>query len=281
MPTRPIATVLLLSALASGLAPRPAAAGEETDSAAAIAWETAYAAAVKKAQADERPLLLKFYTGWCPHCVRMDRTTWKDDKVAKLAESFVAAKVNADVEKVPVKRYHLTGYPTVIVAEPSGEEVLRLEGYKNAEVIAAYLQAYRGKEKEIAAAHAALRQDRRDAEAHLTLGRFYRDVGLHDRAEGAFKSALKAAEGGAWLEATTGAGECLVEKGEFKAAAKLLEPALERAGAAPPAALLLAVGRARAGLGRTEDARGAWNRVIAAHDGTPEADRARSLLAAL
>ena len=92
-----------------------------------IAWETSYAATIKAAADSGKPALMKFYTSWCPHCTRMEKTTWVDETVAGLAEEFVAGKINADVEKVPVKRYGLKGYPTVIVAEKGGEQVLRLE----------------------------------------------------------------------------------------------------------------------------------------------------------
>ena len=114
-----------------------------------IDWVGSYAKAIERGESEDKPIVFKFYTGWCPHCVRMDKTTWLDEGVAELCESFVSAKVNADVEKVPVKRYQLKGYPTVIIAEPGGDQVLRLEGYKNAKQVGAYLKTYLKNEDEI------------------------------------------------------------------------------------------------------------------------------------
>ena len=107
----------LLAASLALLVSLPATAGEGEEP---ISWETSYATTMKGSEESGKPSLMKFYTAWCPHCVRMDKTTWKDEKVVKLAESFVSGKINADVDKVPVKRYRLKGYPTVIVAERGG-----------------------------------------------------------------------------------------------------------------------------------------------------------------
>lgn len=246
-----------------------------------IAWVASYGEATKKAADAGKPLLFKFYTGWCPHCTRMDQTTWKDASLADTAKSFVAAKVNADVEKVPVNRYRLVGYPTVIVAEPGGEEILRLEGYKEAKVVQAFAKAYLEHAPAITAAHATLRTTKGDPGALCTLGDFYSTVGLAAEAADRYLDAAKKATGDMAIRARVGAGAALVRTKEYKAAAKALEPALAAAGAAPPAGLLLASGQAEAGLGDAAGARERFEKLIQLYPGAPEATAAREALAAL
>ena len=269
------------------LAPVPALAGKRSEdkvdksAPSTVEWQHSYSGAIKSAKKESKPLLFKFYTGWCPHCVRMDRTTWTDAKVGELAGSFIAAKVNADVEKVPVKRYGLTGYPTVVVAEPGGEEVFRLEGYKGAKAVATYLQTYLDNEDEIASAFGRLRERRNDPAALLALGRFYEKVGLRKSAVTRYEKAMKSAEGDQWLEACIGAGHCLWARKDFKAALKHVEKGLAQAGDSPPPRLLLTMGRLQAGLGRTQDARSWLGRVISEHAASPEAEEAREEIAKL
>jgi thioredoxin-like negative regulator of GroEL len=246
-----------------------------------IAWETSYAATIKTAKAGGKPILFKFYTGWCPHCVRMNKTTWMNEDIAKLSESFVAGKINADVDKVPVKRYRLSGYPTVIVAEPGGEQVLRLEGYKSAKVVAGYLKTYLKKQDEIHGAFATLRESKNDATAQLELGDFYRSVGLGKFAVKRYESVLKNGSGEQVASAAAGAGHCLAKKEEFKQALKMLEKGMSAAGDRPSADFMLAMARTHAGLGQASEAKSWFDRIVKEHGTSPEAKKARTELAAL
>jgi thioredoxin-like negative regulator of GroEL len=244
-----------------------------------ITWETSYSATIKGAADSGKPALMKFYTAWCPHCVRMDKTTWVDDSVAKLAESFVAGKINADVDKVPVKRYQLKGYPTVIVAEKGGEQVLRLEGYKSEKAVAAYLKAYLNNQEMIDSAFDRLRVDREDPSARLDLGSFYRKAGLSKQAAAEFERAMKKATGDQLLAAAGGAGTCLVKKEQWKPALKALEKGLSAGDPTPE--MMLAFAETYAGLGKTSDAKSWRDRLLAEHGGSEEAKLAKERLASL
>ena len=244
---------ILVAALflsAASLAPLAVAAPEGAEKKAAaeetggMPWKTSYSTALKDGEAGKKPILFDFHTGWCPHCTRMDKTTWKDEKLVKLAtDSFVVAKINADVEKAPVSRYRLTGYPTVIVAEPGGDQVLRMEGYKDAAAISAALKAYLGSADKLTTAFATLRTDKKNVDALMTVGNFHASVGLHSQAGESFQKALKAA------------------------------------GDAPSAALLLALVKSEAAQGRADSANGYRDRLTKSYPGSPEANEAEKALA--
>jgi thioredoxin-like negative regulator of GroEL len=246
---------------------------------ALIPWQTSYATATKAAQGASKPILFDFHTGWCPHCTRMDKTTWKDPAVAKLAEKFVVAKINADVEKVPVSRYKLTGYPTVIVAEPGGEQVLRLEGYKDGPAISAALTAYLASATEIQGAFKTLASDKKNAGALLAMGDFYSKAGVHSQAADSYVKAAKTAQGPDRVRAEAGAGSALVKAGRAKEATKILTAGLAAAGPGATPGMWLAMGEAEAAQGRADAARQWFEKVVAAAPESPEAAAAKKALA--
>jgi thioredoxin-related protein len=224
-----------------------AMAAESAPGSAEIPWQTSYAVASKQAQESEKPLLLKFYTGWCPFCAKMDKTTWVDPSVVAAVKSFVPGKINADTDTVAVNRYKTTGFPTIIVAEPDGDQVIRLEGYKSPEQMTGYLKAFLAHEDALAKSFAALDANKKDVPALLSLGDFYLGAGLDAMAVETFGKAVKLAQGPDSVSAGAGSGLALVRTGDTKKAGKPLEQALAASAGAPPPRLLLALGlRARA-----------------------------------
>jgi thiol-disulfide isomerase/thioredoxin len=246
-----------------------------------VNWTASYGEGVKQAREEGRPILLKFYANWCPHCEKMDEGTWQDEYIGELSQHFVPIRINGETGTVALKRYNLGNVPLTIVAEPHGVEVFRIEGQANARKIAAYLEAYLAHAEELAASFATLREDKNDPVTHFTLGRFYQGVGLTEKAGLRFQSAMKNAEGAVWLDACAAAVSALVQGGQYKKARKLVEKGLARAGDAPSPALLLAKGRVEAGLGKPSAARPWFERVVNEHAGSTEATAAERALSDL
>jgi thiol:disulfide interchange protein len=77
-------------------AARAAAAAGETWNAAQIDWQP-YGAGLAKAKAQNKPVCLVLFTGWCPHC-RNYSHVFDDRRVVERAKDLVMIRANADDE---------------------------------------------------------------------------------------------------------------------------------------------------------------------------------------
>ncbi len=100
---------------------------------ASIPWKTDLAEARKLSESTGRPLLTYLYTDWCTFCKQMEESTLRDPLItSRMAPSYVWLKLNAETDPEG-KRLHdqwgVSGYPTIVILDPKGLEVDRMEGY--------------------------------------------------------------------------------------------------------------------------------------------------------
>ena len=94
-------------------------------------WMTDFDAALAEAQRLQRPLLVHFYTDWCPPCKRMEQSVLNRPEIlAEIRKSVVAVKVNAEHSSKVAARYNVDSFPTDVFVEPNGAEMLRSTGYR-------------------------------------------------------------------------------------------------------------------------------------------------------
>jgi len=86
-------------------------------------------------------VLVDFWTTWCKWCKVMDTDTYSDESVqAKLAESFVAIKVNAESDdaqgedgapsgRALAGQYQVSSFPTTWFVDPEGQKIAPLPGF--------------------------------------------------------------------------------------------------------------------------------------------------------
>lgn len=75
------------------VAPPPPGPGESWNT-AQIEWYD-YASGLARAKAENKPIMLVFYTTWCPHCKNYSHV-FDDATVAERAKDFVMIRVDAD-----------------------------------------------------------------------------------------------------------------------------------------------------------------------------------------
>ncbi|MCB9854449.1 MAG: thioredoxin fold domain-containing protein [Phycisphaerales bacterium] len=94
--------------------------------------DISYPAAVRKAQAESKVVMIDFYTTWCPPCKMLDSRTWPNADVQKwLAKHAVSIKVDAEASKEFADRFKVRAYPTIVFVRPDGTVLDRLVGFHN------------------------------------------------------------------------------------------------------------------------------------------------------
>ena len=87
---------------------------------------TGYEDAVRRRQASSAPLVLYFFTDWCPYCKVVDRDLFSSAEVDRyFSRAVFRVRVNpeaGDAERRLAERYHVTGYPSFFVLPTSSEE---------------------------------------------------------------------------------------------------------------------------------------------------------------
>jgi thiol:disulfide interchange protein len=74
--------------------------------------------ALRRSEAERKPLLLYFYTDWCGYCRQFERELLTEPELADYLKSIVAVRVNPEAgpaEAVLARRYGVHSFPTLFV----------------------------------------------------------------------------------------------------------------------------------------------------------------------
>jgi thiol-disulfide isomerase/thioredoxin len=109
---------------------------------AALTWSHNLDEALATAKASGKRVFIDFETTWCGPCKTMDEWIWTDAQVASaLAAGFVTVKLDGDIEKALVKRFAVSGYPTMVIVDPaSGKALKSVSGYKSSAQVITFLK---------------------------------------------------------------------------------------------------------------------------------------------
>ena len=130
--TRHLLALVLLAAFAG-----PARA--ETPS---VAWQKWEPALFERAQREDKYILLHMAAVWCHWCHVMERTTYRDPAIQqRIAEKFIAVRVDQDSDPALSYRYENWGWPATIMLDKDGNEIFKRRGYIPPELFARLLMA--------------------------------------------------------------------------------------------------------------------------------------------
>lgn len=114
--------LLLAGALSAcmGVAGAPLAAAPPDWNVREVAW-LPYEAGLAAGKAERRPIVLVFYTDWCPHCHNYSRL-FHDPEVVRLSREFVMIRVERDGNRELSARYAIDGeyIPRTFFLSPEG-----------------------------------------------------------------------------------------------------------------------------------------------------------------
>jgi thiol:disulfide interchange protein len=123
--------LILLAVLAAGCGGLPANRAPERPGGAPgrpIAWLDSYEKAVASARQAGKPLMADVSTSWCSACKRLDEEVFSRPDVAAASEAFMCVRVDGDKRADLVKKFKVSGYPTIVFLDQHGKELGRVRG---------------------------------------------------------------------------------------------------------------------------------------------------------
>lgn len=99
---------------------------------------------IQKAKAEEKVVLLKFYSDTCSWCKKLDKEVLIPEYLNKLSRLAVLYKINVKSEngKILKEKYNIKGVPTVVLLSKDGTEIDRIVGYEEKEIFLKELLSY-------------------------------------------------------------------------------------------------------------------------------------------
>jgi thioredoxin-related protein len=87
--------------------------------------------AVDLAAAKDQPLFLFLTTDWCSWCRRLEKDVFADPAFQAGSAHWVKLRIDAEKADGPdwAKRFHVSGFPTLILLNSQAEEIDRVSGY--------------------------------------------------------------------------------------------------------------------------------------------------------
>lgn len=271
-------------ALAPGFGASSARAesGEAPKAEAGIQWASSFVTAMEEARAENRVVMVDFYTHWCGWCKVLDRKTYVDPKVVERASRLVNVKINAEADVATASKYEVQAYPTILFLNPDGSVRQALQGFRPPEQFVGILDQVTNVEGEMQSlAYRVLNEPRDPA-----LRRSFADVlavgGRWTEAVAQLDTLLMIESGGIAAEAALDRAVLLGRAGQTELARTALRDWIkkqERHSRVPEAQFQLA--RIEEAGGKAKDAKKLYERVSKVAPGSWFAEEARARLKVL
>ncbi len=118
----------------------------------AIAWQS-YDEGLTIAASQNKLVMVEFFATWCGYCKKMDNTVFPDANVRRELEKYfvpvrvtesslneVQFKGKAITEQALTQEFGVTGFPTLVFLDQSGEPITKIPGFVPADTLEGALQ---------------------------------------------------------------------------------------------------------------------------------------------
>jgi thioredoxin-like negative regulator of GroEL len=162
---------------------------------AEIHWETKLDRAGAAAQQANQPMLLEFWATWCEPCKEMDRDVYADERVVSAIGKVRPVRIDIDREPGLMRKYSVSGTPTLLLTDSYGRELFRYQGTLPLERMIQLLEALPADVTTINRHSAALTAKKDDFAALSGMARELRAAGFYRTGNEYCERALRTREG--------------------------------------------------------------------------------------
>jgi thioredoxin-like negative regulator of GroEL len=280
---------LLAFVAATALSAGSATAASAATPAAKIRWERSFSAAMKKAKAERKAVMIDFWAEWCGWCHELDKTTYADKEVIEAARNLVAVKIDTEGSRAEAKvaaQYRVESLPTIAFISPQGRPLVRVNGFQDAGQFLRVLEQVRKTADEVMGWEAALETSPNDAAALAQLGAHLFDAEYYEEGRDLLKRAFAADKDRPAKErkrTRTLLGIIQHFDNKLTEAETLLKASLELKPADPEEdpATMYTLGKTYLKAGRTKEARATLEQLVSTYPQSKPAARAKDTLADL
>jgi thiol-disulfide isomerase/thioredoxin len=141
--------------------PAPTAVVSRHPDAAGIDWFAGdVGGAFDAAQAARKPVFLYWGARWCPPCQQLKSSVFSRSDFMQKSKQFVAVYLDGDDPGAQKwgEKFHVVGYPTVVILRPDGKELTRISGGMDLSLYADLLDIALGDVKPMSAVIAAAKR---------------------------------------------------------------------------------------------------------------------------
>lgn len=156
-----------------------------------IRWASSLEEALSQAKDSQKHVLVDVYTQTCKWCKALAETTFTDSSVIDFSHKFIWAKVDAKRDTQAARGFRVFGYPTVILLDPSGQEMDRIVGYLRPEPFMGQIQGYLSGQGTMAALQKQVAEDSADVQLLFQLGEKHHQRGQWDQSLSLFEKVLR------------------------------------------------------------------------------------------
>jgi thiol-disulfide isomerase/thioredoxin len=97
-----------------------------------LKWFGSYQAGMTAAQAQKRPVLIKFEAEWCEWCKKLDSEVFAQPQIIEALENYVCIKIDVEKQRNVALAYKIRSLPRIIIVNIHNEIVGDWLGFREA-----------------------------------------------------------------------------------------------------------------------------------------------------
>ena len=156
-----------------------------------ISWFDDFEMGQETAERLGQNMVVDFYTDWCKWCKVLDDSVYTDPKIIEMSAEMIFIKIDSEKDTLNTRNYGISGYPTVVLMNPAGEEIDRIYGYLPAPDFINQINLYLGGRETLQDYLRRLEANPNDLEVNYTLAEKYEARSQYEKSASFYSKVLE------------------------------------------------------------------------------------------